>query len=101
MALWYLIGVPVLGALYAVVYLRLLEAAIGIGDSDNPVLSLPHGVAMTVLSFPMRTLCNPLCGDVLKKRLGDNGTIYVFVGINAVIWGAMGTCASSAWEWSL
>jgi hypothetical protein len=75
------------GLLYFLVYRPLFWAAVAIGDSAHPTLSLPHGLTLTVLNFPMMYLTP--WGDALKPSLGDNGTILLFTAINAILWGLL------------
>ena len=63
----------------------LLEQVIAIGDSANPVLSIPLGIAVDILGFPMFWLPDSVF-DSLKPHLTDNGVIELFVAINAVFW---------------
>lgn len=83
----YLIGLPVVAAIYGLIYLVLLAQSIGIGDSANPVLPPAHGMALSILNFPMMYLYVPL-GDWLEPLLSDNGVLYLFAGLNSLFWGA-------------
>lgn len=83
----YLIGIPVVAAIYCLIYLFLLAQAIAIGDSANPVLPPVHGMALAILNFPMMYLYIPL-GDWLEPLLSDNGVLFLFAGLNALFWGA-------------
>jgi hypothetical protein len=83
----YLIGLPVVAVIYFLIYWLLLAQAIGIGDSANPVLPPVHGMALSILNFPMMYLYVPL-GDWLEPLLSDNGVLYLFAGLNSLFWGA-------------
>lgn len=85
----YLLAIPAIAVAYYCVYMALAGAAIAIGDSGNPVLSVPHGVALSILSFPMMTLWSYVGGDWIKQYIGDNATMFLFTGINGVLWGAL------------
>ena len=87
----YLMCAGVVAVTYHVIYLRLFYEAVAIGDTANPVLSPLHGLALTILNFPMMYLWSPL-GDWLKPHLTDDGVISLFTKINAVVWGFLSTC---------
>ena len=82
----YLVGVPIIGVIYHFAYLQLLYEAVAIGDTAHPVLSPLHGVALTILNFPMMYLWFPI-GEWLKPHLTDDGVISLFAKINALVWG--------------
>lgn len=82
----YVVGVPIIGVIYHFAYLRLLYEAVAIGDTAHPVLSALHGVALTILNFPMMYLWFPI-GKWLKPHLTDDGAISLFATINALVWG--------------
>lgn len=82
----YLVFVPTIGFIYHFAYLRLSYQALAIGDSAHPVLSPLHGIALSILNFPMIYLWFPL-GDWLKLHLTDNGVFSLFARINALVWG--------------
>ena len=83
----YLIGLPVVAVIYFLIYFFLFAQAIGIGDSANPVLPPAHGMALSILNFPMMYLYIPL-GDWLEPLLSDNGVLYLFAGLNSLFLGA-------------
>jgi len=82
----YVVGVPIICVIYHFVYLRLLYEAVAIADTAHPVLSPLHGVALTILNFPMMYLWFPI-GEWLKPHLTDDGVISLFATINALVWG--------------
>jgi hypothetical protein len=88
--LLYVVGVPIVGVIYHFAYLRLFYEAVAIGDTANPVLSPAHGIALTILNFPMMYLWVPV-GDWLKPHLTDDGVISLFAKINALVWGFLVT----------
>jgi hypothetical protein len=67
------------------VLVLLVGAAIAIGDTANPVLSARHAVALEVLGFPMFHI-EEISGFPLKRFLGDNHSLDVCMGLNALTW---------------
>jgi hypothetical protein len=71
---------------------RVIGEAIAIGDTDNPVLSPGHSIALLAAYWPAMALhymalWYPV-GEWLKPLLGDSGTIDLFLAADAVFWAA-------------
>ncbi len=89
----FLVGVPAIGVCYHSLYYWLAAEAQGIADSANPVLSPLHGIALSILNFPMMYLWFPI-GEWLKPHLTDDGVFSLFAKINALVWGFSVTWAA-------
>ena len=90
----FVVGIPVIGITYHAVWYRLFGEAVAIGDTAHPVLSPLHGVALSILNFPMMNLWFPI-GEWLKPHLTDDGVISLFAKINALVWGFLVSWALS------
>jgi hypothetical protein len=71
-------------SLYRVLW-TLVGKAIAIGDTADPVLSGTHAAALSVLGLPMFYL-EPAMGWPLKRLFGDNYSIDLCMGANALFW---------------
>ena len=92
--LFFAVGIPTIGITCHAVWYRLFGEAVAIGDTAHPVLSPLHGVALSILNFPMMYLWFPI-GEWLKPHLTDDGVISLFAKINALFWGILVTWALS------
>src|SRR5437660_1144122 len=92
----YLVGIPVFGFLYYIVYITVTGLTIALGDTGEPPapISIALSIPLLVLDFPFGYLgrIDPVV-DWLKVRISDNGVIYLFGVLNAVVWGAAITWA--------
>jgi hypothetical protein len=66
---------------------RVIGETIAIGDTENPVLSPGHAIAITLASLPALAFLEPV-GEWLQPFLHDNGVLDLFLAVNAVFWAA-------------